>query len=199
MALSPASSFQSAPPAEARGDRFSSGENRLAARGSKGFNPLPLPKQGEIPSSRRPCARISIRSPCRSKGRCTFSDEHLSGSIRSPCRSKGRLRMNHVARAFSGDVSIRSPCRSKGRFNHPLVGATRELQVSIRSPCRSKGRSVISQDAAVTVGWMFQSAPPAEARGDIFPRLASGQIKFQSAPPAEARGDPLDRRFYRSR
>ena len=60
-----------------------------------GFNPLPLPKQGETTRPTNGClvAFVSIRSPYRSKGRPTpktnASLERLV-SIRSPYRSKGR-------------------------------------------------------------------------------------------------------------
>ena len=60
--------FQSAPLAEARGDHAAC--RRYAA--PRGFNPLPLPKQGEMsahPNQHGKRASVSIRSPCRSKGR----------------------------------------------------------------------------------------------------------------------------------
>ena len=66
------SRFQSAPLAEARGDLV---ERGLFHLGMSRFNPLPLPKQGEM---ERPIDssvllvsvfKVSIRSPCRSKGR----------------------------------------------------------------------------------------------------------------------------------
>ena len=41
-----------------------------------------------------------------------------------------------------------------------------------------------------TASVMFQSTPPAEARGDIaFMFVIRSPSKFQSTPPAEARGD----------
>ena len=59
--------FQSAPPAEARGDWNVDGPVPFRVS----FNPLPLPKQGEIGLRLSPflLVYVSIRSPCRSKGR----------------------------------------------------------------------------------------------------------------------------------
>ena len=44
------------------------------------------------------------------------------------------------------------------------------------------------------VGLTFQSAPPAEARGDATHRSSRPveSRRFQSAPPAEARGDTVN-------
>ena len=62
--------------------------------------------------------------------------------------------------------------------------------VSIRSPRRNEGRRLRFGLASARV--QFQSAPPAETRGDLrsIPRC-SGIEMFQSAPPAETRGDQL--------
>ena len=59
--------FQSAPLTEARGDK----RLRTVEATNYRFNPLPLPKQGEISILRRqqPITVVSIRSPYRSKGR----------------------------------------------------------------------------------------------------------------------------------
>ncbi len=87
-------------------------------------------------------------------------------------------------------------------------------RVSIRSPRRSEGRCKWFR--CPTTQHTFQSAPPAEARGDVAgpaawpplidvsirsPRRSEGRfcdeydsrpvIVFQSAPPAEARGDKI--------
>ena len=71
-----------------------------------------------------------------------------------------------------------------------MIDETRKTRVSIRSPRRSEGR-FHRQAEGNPIITMFQSAPPAEARGDrqgdfliILPVKG-----FQSAPPAEARGD----------
>ena len=61
--------FQSAPLTEARGDR----EAYAVQRSIRRFNPLPLPKQGEMKKTTFDAAgldTVSIRSPYRSKGRC---------------------------------------------------------------------------------------------------------------------------------
>ena len=79
-----------------------------------GFNPLPLPKQGEIGGAsmchiRRFMTLVSIRSPCRSKGRSA----RPCGSRFNPSPSQGEIEQC----ATICDVSIRSPCRSKGRLS----------------------------------------------------------------------------------
>ena len=61
--------FQSAPLTEARGDFILIKDDPVGHR----FNPLPSPKQGETQARQSSCrsARVSIRSPHRSKGRPT--------------------------------------------------------------------------------------------------------------------------------
>ena len=131
------------------------------------FNPLPLPKQGEMESRKDSVQMqfVSIRSPYRSKGRCGSFRLRLASlpvSIRSPYRSKGRCEtLPHLARLamfqsaplteargdmrirvltpIVDEVSIRSPYRSKGRYTS-LQGDAAIPRVSIRSPYRSKGR-----------------------------------------------------------
>ena len=61
-------------------------------------------------------------------------------------------------------------------------------KVSIHSPRRSEGRPWMHRPE----GWkrrVFQSTPPAEARGDASFSSTSPLSMFQSTPPAEARGD----------
>ena len=68
MLVDPLPRFQSAPLTEARGDQA----HRRHLQSGHGFNPLPLPKQGETFwdfSQRRMPKHVSIRSPYRSKGR----------------------------------------------------------------------------------------------------------------------------------
>ena len=178
--------FQSTPPAEARGDgRLCIGNGRS----TRGFNPLPPPKRGETPGMRwrRPGYQlVSIHSPRRSEGR------PASSAARPPKRN-GKL------------VSIHSPRRSEGR--RPLATSRRVLghtPVSIHSPRRSEGRRRVTSSASNCFNPLpppkrgetasidvFQSTPPAEARGDF--RAPNGSPKtfqeFQSTPPAEARGD----------
>ena len=70
------------------------------------------------------------------------------------------------------------------------------MSVSIHSPRRSEGRLAEAikclECGEVT---LFQSTPPAEARGDIptIPSVVCMSKAFQSTPPAEARGDVLQR------
>ena len=70
-------------------------------------------------------------------------------------------------------------------------GKTNLIKVSIRSPRRSEGRSkTVNHD--ISIDYMFQSAPPAGARGDVeFCVQVIYWFMFQSAPPAGARGDRL--------
>ena len=132
------------------------------------FNPLPLPKQGEMVCRRSfDVARcVSIRSPYRSQGEIGWSRKHdnrlVQVSIRSPYRSKGRCSMT-FPQGLKIQVSIRSPYRSKGRCAAEGY-AWRCGQVSIRSPYRSKGRSAFA--ASILASLWFQSAPLTEARGD---------------------------------
>ena len=164
--------FQSAPLTEARGDipvflRF------LA---HAGFNPLPLPKQGETPDflDIYTPLLVSIRSPYRSKGRPVsvvfWNDPQFRVSIRSPYRSKGRLYSINMKSASDlcfnplplpkqgetqyplsqpllNKVSIRSPYRSKGRRKRNCR-STDPCPVSIRSPYRSKGRLISNTSSA---------------------------------------------------
>ena len=96
--------------------------------------------------------------------------------------------------------------------------SNRTVEVSIHSPRRSEGRLYAVAVFEHPAGKMFQSTPPAEARGDVPPRgwgsLAESsrvsihspppkrgetpldshtgnrtESEFQSTPPAEARGD----------
>ena len=226
----PATGFQSAPPAEARGDRHGP---RISSSWRR-FNPLPLPKQGEMRSHERTDTRIagvSIRSPCRSKGRWRKLGIHPAdpkgGFNPLPLPKQGeirhRLSFARPSRRFNPlplpkqgeiahpsrprktlQVSIRSPCRSKGRFNNDVQIEPIVEGVSIRSPCRSKGRSaaVYRHLEALT----FQSAPPAEARGDAhpgplgvtgtgfnpLPLPKQGEIKLLPLPDLDPRGfNPL--------
>ena len=158
--------FQSAPLAEARGDVACRAPRDRFTR----FNPLPLPKQGEICTRKdASCreSRVSIRSPCRSKGRSEkmfgSARQYSLVSIRSPCRSKGRCRgtrrRTRVAQCFNplplpkqGEMPHACPrVQTHTRFNplplpkqgeipHVLGAVQCFPGVSIRSPCRSKGR-----------------------------------------------------------
>ena len=167
--------FQSAPPAEARGDRW---PNRKSGTSALCFNPLPLPKQGEISfallGGNVLDVGVSIRSPCRSKGRSTTDGvtsqcvgcfnplPHAEARGDIPCSPM--FQSAPPAEASGDDLSDQC-VGSKGRSEG--VSAAR---VSIRSPCRSKGRSDEWAQVRSMIPGRFQSAPPAEARGDPQPR-----------------------------
>ena len=131
--------FQSAPLTEARGD----GGRGASVTAHTGFNPLPLPKQGEIPPTFFPSGRCRCFNPL-------------------PLPKQGEIPvLGYIP--VDAPVSIRSPYRSKGRCGRE--GEHRRSQdVSIRSPYRSKGRYGDILD--VSFSSMFQSAPLTEARGD---------------------------------
>ena len=133
--------FQSAPLTEARGDLRKGQQSRPGP----GFNPLPLPKQGEmLVHDRRDASKVvSIRSPYRSKGRCAVGR----------CQSFGIFH-----------VSIRSPYRSKGRFPF-LDRPAPAIQGFNPLPLPKQGEIYLSSRLAGT-NPLFQSAPLTEARGD---------------------------------
>ena len=83
------------------------------------FNPLPLPKQGEIPD------HVEIYN--------------LSGFQSAPLTEARGDVFAACGTTLTVTVSIRSPYRSKGRLDG--LQAVRDVaRVSIRSPYRSKGR-----------------------------------------------------------
>ena len=91
------------------------------------------------------------------------------------------------------DVSIRSPRRSEGRCGSgtiPVDGAERgEFQSA--PPAEARGDNAALRHRLDEADMPFQSAPPAEARGRFEnpPSSRARLTRFQSAPPAEARGD----------
>ena len=136
--------FQSAPPAEARGD-LSCAVDAFDHE------------------------EVSIRSPRRSEGR--FPRPNRRGrkstvSIRSPRRSEGRCIPLQNMPAVSQAVSIRSPRRSEGRSTCLPSCTTRPIRgVSIRSPRRSEGRCIF-YDIRDPQGRSFNPLPPPK-RGEI--------------------------------
>ena len=157
-------------------------------------------------------AKVSIRSPHKSKGRPYAHPSYLPHDrFQSAPLTKAR-----------GDPRNPSYLRSHFGFN-PLPsqkqGETEELEkedktivVSIRSPHKSKGR--LGQSRKRRLYLLFQSAPLTKARGDLYGRLyhvdithvsirsphkSKGRHKrfsnaylsyeFQSAPLTKARGD----------
>ena len=156
-------SFQSTPPAEARGDSM----ERNTAEAISSFNPLPPPKRGETkknPLRQAQGIRVSIHSPRRSEGR-----------LGDRLRAERRLR-----------VSIHSPRRSEGRRRGP-TDATRVPRFNPLPP--PKRGETVTTALGMRATPEFQSTPPAEARGDVVAGLSAFINKFQSTPPAEARGD----------
>ena len=137
--------FQSAPPAEARGDP-SNTEGKVRAAQFQSAPPAEARGDWNWRASWEPVRIVSIRSPRRSEGRCR------------------RVALDQVG----GRVSIRSPRRSEGRYHHP-EHTSGCLGVSIRSPRRSEGRCAAWR--CCNSARRFQSAPPAEARGDIATRF----------------------------
>ena len=156
--------------------------------------------------------KVSIRSPRRNEGRRAGTGAGAIASqvsIRSPRRNEGRLRrLRRVGGSdwfqsappaeTRGDIYAYGSTKSPFGFN-PLpppkrgeTGRWRSLcplsTVSIRSPRRNEGRPRIqSPHLALSE---FQSAPPAETRGDGMERSPARRRElFQSAPPAETRGD----------
>ena len=208
--------FQSAPPAEARGDKVTIADNH-----------------------RDP--DVSIRSPRRSEGRLLdndpFTESEIPVSIRSPRRSEGRFPQLRGAAGDPAEFQSAPPAEARGdhgqgrrgdsgpRSFNPLPPPKRGeivesspeiaswIMVSIRSPRRSEGRSACRK-LTPAEAWSFNPLPPPK-RGEIYPvesilavRICfnplpppkRGEIAadsesfaeiegFQSAPPAEARGD----------
>ena len=180
--------FQSAPPAEARGDT-----SRHLRRS-------------------RPLNVVSIRSPCRSKGRsgprANTRRNRLDMAFQSapPAEARGdRARSDTESPGLWALFQSAPPAEARG--DRPTAtGLQGQVaagdSVSIRSPCRSKGRLSRACHGARLEASQFQSAPPAEARGDAGGMVPVGGLPrylFQSAPPAEARGDRIRRVGNQSR
>ena len=72
-------------------------------------------------------------------------------------------------------------------------GGRRGLGFQSAPPAEARGD--VQRVRAELVEYWFQSAPPAEARGDRkTARIKKNKVGFQSAPPAEARGDRRDQK-----
>ena len=159
--------FQSAPPAEARGDSAV----LAVARPTRCFNPLPPPKRGEME-----VAQVSRPS--------------LSGFQSAPPAEARGDPSDSVAAYQTFVVSIRSPRRSEGRSAFAQWRSC-GTSVSIRSPRRSEGRSPRKEFPMNDS--MFQSAPPAEARGDLqrqFLQRPLIQVSIRSPRRSEGRSHP---------
>ena len=131
--------FQSAPLTEARGDR----NDGMVSRYVSGFNPLPLPKQGEtwmLPWMSLPWSCFNPL-PLPKQGETVPSDPDVPGV----------------------PVSIRSPYRSKGRLDHAKIMGTKGAFQSAPLT-EARGDSCWERDSSKQP--LFQSAPLTEARGD---------------------------------
>ncbi len=181
--------FQSTPPAEARGDD-SPPRHRCSCHGS--FNPLPPPKRGE--TSTRTSLRgfmvvVSIHSPLRSEGRrcpCLTSRYGSPVSIHSPRRSEGRPPRPSVCSRRHHACFNPLPPPKRGETASQVEAELLTEPVSIHSPRRSEGRrqSIPSRVAES----MFQSTPPAEARGDIIKRVIAAVVDVSIHSPRRSEG-----------
>ena len=143
----PRTSFQSAPLTEARGDVHPAGERSRRSHRSR-FNPLPLPKQGEMEQAVQP--RPVYARPC-------FNP--------LPLPKQGEIWTANGYPNAGRNVSIRSPYRSKGRW--ALAPRKQVSAVSIRSPYRSKGRYATVPAVDVTTTGSFNPLPLPK-QGEIF-------------------------------
>ena len=155
--------FQSTPPAEARGDYFTTPANpyawpklvsihsprRSEGRPFRSGNATSYAHRNRPFQSTPPAeARGDPRSPYRRGSR----PRRHAVSIHSPRRSEGR---HHSDRQCPIRVSIHSPRRSEGR---PASSTLAELvTVSIHSPRRSEGRHIIDDDKTMSADSMIVS------------------------------------------
>ena len=133
--------FQSTPPAEARGDH---GQD----------------------CDRRGHQRVSIHSPRRSEGR-RVRRALQAGEVRfqstPPAEARGDLRSACTWRwSCAGFNPLPPPKRGETCPVDPP--AIEDTKVSIHSPRRSEGRPLVNSMSVIPS--VFQSTPPAEARGD---------------------------------
>ena len=166
----------------------------------RGFNPLPLPKQGEmLNDSSNDAILMTFQSAplTEARGDATHREHHTAFpvSIRSPYRSKGRF---NPFDPFSilPDVSIRSPYRSKGR----LVDWRRGLCLPGRfNPLPLPKQGEIHSPAPDGSPLMCFNPLPLPKQGEIFScnPVHAWFCMFQSAPLTEARGDPCHGRCRR--
>ena len=159
--------FQSAPLAEARGDCTATA---AGASSDRTFQSAPLAEargDAQLLQLFQVCVLVSIRSPCRSKGRSicvtsiTFNGARFNLLPLPKQRGdlQGARRQDHRDRRFNP-----LPLPKQGEIRRRGRGRA-EREVSIRSPCRSKGRSPPSAFTSI-FSTVFQSAPLAEARGE---------------------------------
>ncbi len=163
--------FQSAPHAEARGDK---GLERKA-KGRLCFNPLPSPKRGETHSraarSRAGWCFNPLPSPKRGETARLRSLRHPTFCF-NPLPSPKRGETQQVAGLVVREkVSIRSPHRSEGRLLPRAESRSRAYRFNpLPSPKRGETGSTSWFRCRAST---FQSAPLTEARGDRGPPLDS--------------------------
>ena len=170
--------FQSAPLAEARGDIGTT----AGYIGAFLFQSAPLAEaRGDPPASlRRPAGKlpVSIRSPCRSKGRwrctryarraCRFQSAPLAearGDLSASAKfsTSARFQSAPLAEARGdvvvlalivqpGSVSIRSPCRSKGRFRRVSTSDARRASFN-PLPLPKQGEMLVAVTSKFSAGY----------------------------------------------
>ncbi len=207
------SKFQSAPLTEARGDRCCL---QLRSR-TRGFNPLPSPKRGEIavPLLGRSRLQVSIRSPHRSEGRSLMREDcsviwACFNPLPSPKRGEMRRQLRRRALCVCFNP-LPSPKRGEMCTNGP-VGKYRKAFQS--APLTEARGDALSRTLRPFL-WKCFNPLPSPKRGEIWvceltgyfqrgfnplPSPKRGEIlhpgyhresqRFQSAPLTEARGDP---------
>ena len=162
--------FQSTPPAEARGD------GSPACRSASGEG-------------------VSIHSPRRSEGRrsiCAASSCAVSGFNPLPPPKRGET--GHLFRRLVAEAEFQStpPAEARGDVRPAPRARPSALSVSIHSPRRSEGRRPTCAKSASFCSLSFNPLPPPK-RGetsDLRQERVLLLSQFQSTPPAEARGDP---------
>jgi len=179
--------FQSAPRARARGDRTRTQEllaklvsiRAPRTRAGRRLVHLDSPHQSaKFQSAPRARARgdSSLMSLVKSRPSFNPRPAHARGATLNGERRK------RIHRSFNP-----RPAHARGA-TCGLAEIQRTDDVSIRAPRTRAGRQ--RRNWFLKLVFMFQSAPRARARGDIFAsERARYQKKFQSAPRARARGD----------
>ena len=179
--------FQSAPLTEARGDPVS----RRISVTPYSFNPLPLPKQGEMPVARSGPENpwVSIRSPYRSKGRfARKSDEQDDTKFQSAPLTEARGDLRGVCHCKHQCCFNPLPLPKQGEIRYEVCTISALYWFQSAPLTEARGDAVAAVVVALVL--MFQSAPLTEARGDASIRLiVDRSFQFQSAPLTEARGD----------
>ena len=138
-----------------------------AGRGTRCFNPLPSPKQGETSLGLAPLGHSGCFNP-----------------LPSPKQGETDLRCTY-RRSRSSFNPLPSPKQGETKTS-PKKG--NQSDVSIRSPHQSKGRP--DKKRMIEASGRFQSAPLTKARGDADRSSKLGMLeRFQSAPLTKARGD----------